>query len=210
MSYLNYALPATDYTLKNALLWGNFSLHCQKACHGTWGKRVVHVIICVAEFLPVVSQIASLFEMIIAKYLLDRLRERFRNVPVITVPNLQQKQFDQKEVGEKDPSPPIQPGLSDSQTFPEEGGMPKGEPSPKLEGSEGQTPQPTDPPVNLPNITPDQLQKQDGSPNISPASSDLSETPSTDSETPVSVNLTAELQLEKGRQDKNKENCLIA
>ncbi len=45
----------------------------------------------------------------------------------------------------------------------------------------------------------------------SPSGSDLSQTPSSDSETPVSVALTAELQLEGARQERQQqESCIVA
>lgn len=62
-----YTLSPEEYTLKNALLWGNFIGHCKKANEGKWGERCVHVFIATAEFLPIISQIVSIFETIICK-----------------------------------------------------------------------------------------------------------------------------------------------
>ena len=62
----NYSLNLPSYTIKNALLWGNFKGHCLRAQEGSLGNRIVHVLIAAAELLPVISQIASLFEMLIA------------------------------------------------------------------------------------------------------------------------------------------------
>lgn len=61
----NYALTIDDYTWKNAILWGNFSGHCQKAMEGNLGHRIVHVLIAALELLPIIGQIASIFEKII-------------------------------------------------------------------------------------------------------------------------------------------------
>lgn len=61
----NYALARDDYSLKNVLLWGNCILHCKKAGEGDWCGRIVHLLIAGVEIIPVIGQIASLFEMII-------------------------------------------------------------------------------------------------------------------------------------------------
>jgi hypothetical protein len=61
----NYALNIKDYTLKNALLYGIFYGHCKKATQGSLANRTVHVIIAGLELLPIFSQIASVFEMLI-------------------------------------------------------------------------------------------------------------------------------------------------
>ena len=61
----NYSLEKKVYSFENALLWGNFIVHCNKAKKGQLGHRIVHVIIAAVEFLPVIGQIASLFEMLI-------------------------------------------------------------------------------------------------------------------------------------------------
>lgn len=65
MTEFNYALPNESYTWRNALLWGNFSGHCELACKGTLGAYIVHIIIAALEFLPIIGQIASIFEKII-------------------------------------------------------------------------------------------------------------------------------------------------
>ncbi|HEY4831497.1 MAG TPA: hypothetical protein VIH61_02945 [Waddliaceae bacterium] len=67
MVNFNYSLPFEDYTWENAILWGNFKGHCKKADEGTFGHRVIHVLIAAAEFLPIIGQIASIFETIIIK-----------------------------------------------------------------------------------------------------------------------------------------------
>ena len=62
----NYALDAGDYSVKNALLWGNCSGHAHKASgSGRLQDRVVHGLIAAVEAIPVVGQIASLFELAI-------------------------------------------------------------------------------------------------------------------------------------------------
>ena len=65
--HFKYALDREEYTLCNALLWQNFRQHCKKAvAEGEWnGRRFIHIGIVVAQILPVVSQIASLLEMLI-------------------------------------------------------------------------------------------------------------------------------------------------
>ncbi|CCB87439.1 MULTISPECIES: hypothetical protein [Parachlamydia] len=65
MSDFNYALDESRYTWQNALLWGNFTGHCKKATQGNWRNRIVHTLIAGAEFLPIISQIASTFEKLI-------------------------------------------------------------------------------------------------------------------------------------------------
>lgn len=67
MSELHYSLNYRDYTVKNALLWGNFRGHCALMMEGKWGHRVVHAGIAFIQFWPIISQIASLFEMLIVK-----------------------------------------------------------------------------------------------------------------------------------------------
>ena len=67
MSQFNYALALESYTWKNALFWGNCTEHWKKALTHTsrWGHRCVHVLIALAETLPIISQIASIFEKLI-------------------------------------------------------------------------------------------------------------------------------------------------
>lgn len=61
----NYALPLNHYSLKRALLWGNCAAHFQQARKETGKKRVVHFLIAALLFIPIISQIASIFEKII-------------------------------------------------------------------------------------------------------------------------------------------------
>ena len=69
MSNFNYSLDIDSYSWTNALLWGNFVGHCKKACEGSPSTRIVHLIISAVELLPIISQIASIFEKIIVTYI---------------------------------------------------------------------------------------------------------------------------------------------
>jgi hypothetical protein len=69
---LKYSLNTEDYTWKNALLWGNFANHYKKAQTGCLGDRAVHILIAAAQFLPVISQIISIFEMVIHNLYLNK------------------------------------------------------------------------------------------------------------------------------------------
>jgi len=73
MSILKYSVDIDLYTIKNALLWGNCLHHAKERMKGTLGNRIVHWIIAAIEFLPIVSQIASLFEMIIVFCVIKKL-----------------------------------------------------------------------------------------------------------------------------------------
>jgi hypothetical protein len=68
MTILNYSLDQSEYTLKNALLWGVFLGHCKKTQNGSLSDRCVHLMIAAAEFLPFASQITSLTERYITSY----------------------------------------------------------------------------------------------------------------------------------------------
>lgn len=65
MSRFNYSLNLENYSLKNALLWGNFLGHCEETRHGTLQYRAVQMLIAASLLLPIFSQIGSIFEMII-------------------------------------------------------------------------------------------------------------------------------------------------
>jgi hypothetical protein len=65
MINFHYALNREDYTLDNALFWGNCELHLQKAKESSDCDRFVHGLIFLLEFLPIIGQIASLFEKFI-------------------------------------------------------------------------------------------------------------------------------------------------
>jgi len=187
VSQLNFALDPKEYTIRNAMCWGNFAGHCIKATQGKWGHRVVHVFITILLFPPIVSQIASLFEMMIVRSCLFKVRKptRQRVRPIVT-----------NEISDK---------LKKSVTRVSKGASPKkakdGEVSPPLLIEE--------PPVHLPNTVPTELEDPSKTATPSPTSSNLSDTPSSDSETPVSISTTAELQLERGKQEKEKDKCLL-
>jgi|GEM_PF-3856219 len=65
MTYFNYSLDITNYSWRNAFLWGNFIGHCKKAGQGSLGNRIVHILIAAIELLPIISQISSIFEKLI-------------------------------------------------------------------------------------------------------------------------------------------------
>lgn len=65
MTNFDYSLDRTNYSWRNAFLWGNFVGHCKKAGEGSLGKGIVHVLIAAIEFLPIISQITSIFEKLI-------------------------------------------------------------------------------------------------------------------------------------------------
>jgi hypothetical protein len=63
----NYLLSNQDYTIYNALTWGNYLGHYDRACaEGPFSERVFHGIVAIIELTPILSQIFSLFEMAIA------------------------------------------------------------------------------------------------------------------------------------------------
>lgn len=62
-----YALE--NYTFTSSLCWGNCFGHLQKVCEdGPWSDRVVHLTIGLAELLPIISQIISLFEQLVVEW----------------------------------------------------------------------------------------------------------------------------------------------
>ncbi len=68
MNKFNYALIEDDYTLVKALTWGNCRAHFKKAINaGDLDGRVIHVLIGLAEFLPILGQVASLIELAVMK-----------------------------------------------------------------------------------------------------------------------------------------------
>ena len=63
LTYLNDSIHSpADYSWKDAFLWGNFVRHCKKAREGNLSNRIVHTLFAIAEFLPIIGQIASIFE----------------------------------------------------------------------------------------------------------------------------------------------------
>lgn len=71
---LSYQLNPKEYSLTNALLWGNFAGHRKLAREGALGNRRVHLLIAAIELLPIISQIASLMEWAIVK-IAESMRE---------------------------------------------------------------------------------------------------------------------------------------
>lgn len=82
---LKIALPQDQYTFENALKWGNFRGHAKKSCSGSFGNRVVHVLIASIEFFPIISQIASLFEMFLASFISHDKSLNVREITSISV-----------------------------------------------------------------------------------------------------------------------------
>lgn len=64
---MNHSIDTEYYTWKKALLWGNFKYHCQMAKKGKLSHRIIHLLIAAIEFPPILSQVASIFEMFIVK-----------------------------------------------------------------------------------------------------------------------------------------------
>lgn len=64
----NYLLPYEQYTLYNAICWGNFHNHLKNICNdeGDYWKSACHFTIAVIEFIPIIGQIVSVFELCIA------------------------------------------------------------------------------------------------------------------------------------------------
>lgn len=74
------SLNDTDYTWKNALLWGNCTSHAGRVLQGPLKGRVVHAIIAVLEAPPIIGQIISIFEMVIV----TALRTKFHKIDEFT------------------------------------------------------------------------------------------------------------------------------
>ncbi len=82
----NYLLLSTDYTVFNALTWGNCLNHYHKARASTTScsQRLFHGAIALIELTPIISQITSLFEMAIASL--------FKPSPELTASDRREKQ----------------------------------------------------------------------------------------------------------------------
>ena len=84
----SYLLLNRDYTVFNALTWGNCFNHARRAWASTasCSQRIFHGIIAFVELIPIVSQIASLFERAIASLfkpstvLADLARREIRHI----------------------------------------------------------------------------------------------------------------------------------
>jgi hypothetical protein len=69
LNVLKHTLSPQEYTWSNALLWGNFLGHCRKA-QKSWGcNRVIHILVAVIQAIPIIGQIASIFEKLIVNCL---------------------------------------------------------------------------------------------------------------------------------------------
>lgn len=75
----DYALK--EYSWEDALLWGNFAAHCKEAQRGDLKGRVIHVLIAIIEFLPIISQISSIFEMIIVNKFRSTINSQHDELP---------------------------------------------------------------------------------------------------------------------------------
>lgn len=67
---LNYALPQQNYTLSNALFLGNCQQHFYQIFNSSLSNKhkVVHLLIALIEFIPIIGQIISIFEKIVVDY----------------------------------------------------------------------------------------------------------------------------------------------
>ncbi len=69
MINFHFALPIQDYSWKNALLWKNCLGHYRKAREANFYGRCIHLLIAAVESLPLIGQIASIFEKIVINHL---------------------------------------------------------------------------------------------------------------------------------------------
>lgn len=86
MTTPSYFLDSSNYTWKNALMWGICVAHSKRAWSdkGHWGNRLVHVILAGFEAIPLLGQVTSIFEKFIAALL---------NTPAERVKSKQQSSF---------------------------------------------------------------------------------------------------------------------
>ena len=75
-----YALTFSNYSAKSALLWGNCAGHFGKVCEGDIKHRVIHLLLAVVELIPVIGQIASIFEASIIKSGIKKINEEQKNL----------------------------------------------------------------------------------------------------------------------------------
>lgn len=90
MNQLQFALDQSSYTWTNALLWGNFVGHCKKAETGHFGNRIVHGLIAATELLPIIGQLASICEKIIATKIYQTTANKIidaKVLPKVVVPD---------------------------------------------------------------------------------------------------------------------------
>ncbi len=88
----DYLLLNKDYTINNALAWGN----CLNHAHQAWTnpylkKRLFHAIVALVESIPIIGQIASLFEMTAA-----RLFKPYDSLSDLTSRNIRQIEGQEK------------------------------------------------------------------------------------------------------------------
>ncbi len=69
MINFHFALPIQDYSWKNALLWKNCLGHYRKVREANFYGRCIHLLIAAVESLPLIGQIASIFEKIVINHL---------------------------------------------------------------------------------------------------------------------------------------------
>ena len=68
---MEYSLHLDDYSWKNAVVWQNFAGHVKAAkearVSGDCKGRIIHNLIAIAEFLPILSQLASIIELLVVR-----------------------------------------------------------------------------------------------------------------------------------------------
>jgi hypothetical protein len=208
VTQLNFALDPRDYTLNSALFWGNFRGHCIKATQGKWGHRIVHLLIAVLELAPIVSQIISLFEMVIVRSCLYHpRRKKPRNTPVrteiakdklnetvsnIVFPVIQQV-------------PPVPHASTSTMTIPEEVLKDINDLTNGMPDNSGKTTPDSD--LSTDSDEPKSVMPKTGS-EILPESTKKS-TVRRSSDSQVVVNTTASMQLERARLEHRQDQCLL-
>lgn len=108
MTKLNFSLDKTNYSWKNALLWGNFAEHCKLATKGSLGNKAVHSLIAMVEFLPIISQFASALEKIIVS-----------NLEKTTTPNPSKKLTSKRVKTQSTSHVHHQPGTASTKAIPQ-------------------------------------------------------------------------------------------
>lgn len=95
------SLDSNFYSWDKVLLWGTFVGHCKKASNEKGNcKRFIHITIALIEFLPIISQIASIVEKIIVmrcKKNPNPINKKFNtNPPLINIDNNQNEKSEIK------------------------------------------------------------------------------------------------------------------
>lgn len=98
----SYSLDRENYTLKNALLWGNCYGHYAKAKEGKLSSRAVHLLIALIEFIPIIGQIASIFEMVMILQFDHASNQSIKNkfISLLSRDALDLKNFKEKALSE--------------------------------------------------------------------------------------------------------------